>query len=208
MTSVPLSQICVGDALSTDMCTTYCGNNPGVCEAALNDFCGTPANFALPLCGCHLPASQYPLLNIKTLNNQAIPVSCDKRCQDPKAIPKQGISACAIGVVCIQSGIDITAVQSTVGGGITLSQNCGNTGNATTSSPTSFLTSTAGIIVIALIALIILGIILALVVISRNTKKKQEAVKKEQRDSQRDIERQQARASTGSSRAPTVVRLS
>jgi hypothetical protein len=206
MTCSPLEAVCSGETLLTDpYCYDYCSSNIGACDAQLQAICANSANYDLAICGCALPSSQYPLLNLNTSNGVSIPIACDKRCQASGSIPLAKTGTCNIGVVCVQSDINITAIQSTVGQGITLSQNCGSsTANNSTSSVTSFITSTAGIIIIAVVLLIIILVIVLLVVSSRNARKKRDALQKQQLEQQRTIERQTSRTSSA---RPTVVRL-
>jgi hypothetical protein len=206
MTCSPLEVVCTGETLLTDpICYDYCVSNVGACDAALQALCADSSNYDLAICGCALPSSQYPLLSLNTSNGVSIPVACDKRCQATGAIDLATTGTCNIGVVCVQSDINITAIQSTVGQGITLSQNCGSsTANNSTSSVTSFITSTAGIIIIAVVLLIIILVIVLLVVSSRNARKKRDALQKQQLEQQRTIERQTSRTSSA---RPTVVRL-
>jgi uncharacterized membrane protein len=204
ITCTPLSDVCEGVELESGVCTAYCSANPGACDANLLAFCANPGNFQLSICGCSLPSSQYPILSLAAA--VVPPIACDKRCQDPAAIKLAGSGTCTVGVICVQSGINITAVQSTLGTGITLSQTCGqNAGNTATSSPFAFLTSTAGIAIIAVVLIVIIVIIIIIVVVRNRTKRRLEEQKKQQLIQQRAVERQTTRHT---STRPTVVRLS
>lgn len=129
LTCDPLTNFCKGNNLLTQQCFDFCRQNLGQCDVALIDFCSDSANFDQPICGCALPDSEYA---INQLKNQgiSIPIACDKRCQGTGVIPLANTGQCNIGTVCIQSDIDITAVQSEIGNGITLQQNCTSGGTA------------------------------------------------------------------------------
>ena len=203
ITCSPLSDICIGDTLTDPRCVSYCTTYTGLCDQALRDYCSQPIHFTSSICGCALPASQYPLLTVPNQSGVVPPVACDQRCQNPAAIPLSNTGTCNVGVLCIQQGIDITAVQSSIGQGITLSQNCGNSSTGTSSSFLSFFTSTVGLIVIIAVVLLIIGIITVILITNANTKKKQAELKNQDLRNERSEQRREELLARG----PTVLRV-
>lgn len=124
----PLTNFCRGTNLTDPRCISFCKNHPGECDANLLAFCANSANFDNPVCGCALPSSQYPISALNIQTGLGIPIACDGRCQGTSSIPLVNTGTCNVGAICVQNDIDISAVSSTIGSGITLEQNCGGTG--------------------------------------------------------------------------------
>jgi hypothetical protein len=207
LTCSPLSEYCVNNNLNQERCISYCSANAsaGVCDAALTAYCQQPANYNNPICGCSLSPSQYPLLNIPSYTGVAPPIACDQRCQNPSAIPLSNTGSCNVGVICIQEGIDITVLQSTVGSGITLSQNCSaTTGGVNGTSLASFLTSTSGLMTIIAIVVLIIGIIIVILIANANVRRKQQEIKDQALRDEREQERLEQIKAVG----VTVLRVS
>lgn len=205
---IPLSEYCVGNTLLTDpACAAYCSSSDalsgGLCNAALLEVCSQSSNFDKAQCGCALPASQYPILDLTTTSGASIPIACDARCQNALAIPLSDSGTCNIGVICVQASNDVALAQSTVKQGVTISQSCGNTTSPTSSS--SFFTSTTFYLILGLVLLIILVIVVLLIVSSGSARKKKEKANQEELEQQEAII-QQAPARAPSSR-PTIVRV-
>ena len=168
-----MTNYCQGANLETAQCVNFCQTNPGDCDTALRTFCSLPANFDATVCGCSLPSGQYLLTNLKTPQGLAVPITCDQRCANSGAVKLAGQQECQIGTICVQSGINITTLQSQVGK-ITLEQNC-SSGGGGTSSISSFFSSlfgnknstggSSGGISIGLIILIVVFLIIVIVVI-------------------------------------------
>ena len=173
----PLENFCIGDNINLPECISYCNAQSGSCnEAAIRTYCSMAQNFNKPACGCFLPNSQYAILQLKSPSGIVPPISCDIRCQSAQAIKPAGLPTCNIGVLCVQQGIDITAIQSTIGQGVTLSQNCsqgGGGGGGSTS--TSFFKSTTFYIILAVVLLLIIVAIIVIIIVSSNSKKKKKA---------------------------------
>lgn len=183
-TCTPLQNICVGNTLNDPVCTGFCNGNVPVCDSALINYCSNDVNFSKPICGCAKPSSQYTTLNlISESSGVALPVSCAAECATSTVIQTAASrQPCNVGVVCIQSNIDITAAQSELGGGITLSQNCGNSGgNGGGSTASNFLTSPIFYIIIAVVVLAIIGVIILIIVNNNNKNKRLEEDRREER---------------------------
>lgn len=127
-TAEPLTNFCRGTNLTSARCQSFCRSNPGQCDTALIQFCGDSNNFTQAVCGCALPDSQYPIKQLNQETGLSIPTACDARCQGVQAIPLTNTGQCTVGTICVQNDIDITTVNTSVGAGITLQQNCGPTG--------------------------------------------------------------------------------
>jgi hypothetical protein len=204
----PLNEYCVGNALLTDpACHAFCSSSDalsgGLCNTALLELCSQSQNYGKSICGCALPASQYPILNLTTTNGASIPIACDARCQNALAIPLSNSGTCNIGVICVQASNEVALAQSTVGKGITISQSCGNTTSPTSSS--SFFTSTTFYLILGLVLLIVLVIVVLLIVSSASARKKKQKANEEELERQESII-QQAPARAPSSR-PTIIRV-
>jgi hypothetical protein len=180
-----LTNYCQGANLETAQCVNFCQTNPGACDTALRTFCALPANFTETVCGCSLPSGQYLLTNLKTPQGLAVPITCDQRCANSGAVKLAGQQECAIGTICVQSGINITTLQSQVGK-ITLEQNCSSGGSGGTSSISSFFSSlfsnknssggssggiSIGLIIVIVIVLIIIIVVIVLIVRANNKNK-------------------------------------
>jgi hypothetical protein len=211
ITCTPLSSYCSGNTLISDpACFSYCNAHLGQCDTALKALCAQTANYEQPVCSCALPDSQYPFLGLKSPSGVAPSVACSSKCQSTGAIKLVGTGSCFVQTLCIQSGNDVTAIQSSLGTGVSLAQNCGGgtSSNAATTSPLAFLTSTAGLLIIGLVLLIIIVIIIIIVVSRNKAKRKAEDLRRQQLETQRTIERQQIRqAAPALPRRPTVVRV-
>jgi len=179
----PLQNVCIGNALNDPVCTTFCDTPAfvGQCDSALFNYCSSDVNFDKAICGCSLPSSQYTTLNlISASGGIALPVACAAQCAASGAITTSKKGTCNVGVVCVQSNIDITAAQSQLSGGITLSQNCGNQ-NSNTGSSSSFFSSPIFYIIIAVVVLAIIGVIILVIINNNNKNKRLEEDKKEER---------------------------
>jgi len=207
VTCTPLNILCQGELLQTPECRAYC-NTYGGCDSNLTTFCSDPSRWDLKICGCALPTSQYAILNTRDEAGVSPPLSCDRRCQDPGAIRLANTGTCSVNTLCIQSGTNITVLQSQVGKNISVSSSCGNTttGGGATSSPLAFLTSTAGLIIIGVVLFVIILVIVLLVSSRNRARRKAEEDKKAQVEQQRVLERQQIRSSAPAKR-PSVVRI-
>lgn len=191
----PLQNICIGSALNDPACFEFCNTNAGACDSELLAYCSDPTNFGKPVCGCAKPSSQYATLNlISQSSGIALPVACAAECASALAIRTATSGTCSVGTVCVQNDINITAVQSQLGGGITLTQNCGGTGTGGTTS--SFFTSTAFYIILAIIVLLLIAIIVTILVYQNNKNKRLEADR-----------RDELRRRAAASQRPQVVRL-
>lgn len=182
ITCAPLTDFCVGDNLNKGECVSFCNSFPGHCDKELLKYCADPVNFTKPICGCALPSAQYPLLAIQNATGTTVPIACDVRCQAQDHINLASTGTCSVGTLCVQSNLDITAVQSTLGQGITVSQTCTTTtNNGTTTNVASSLTSgTTLYLLIGVILIVIIAIIVIIVIVasSSSKKKKQEAARK------------------------------
>lgn len=180
-TCTPLNNICQGEVLNDPVCTTFCNGNVPSCDSALINYCSSDVNFNKPICGCAKPASQYTTLNlISQSSGVALPVACAAECASTSAIAVANKGTCNVGVVCVQSNIDITAAQSQLGGGITLSQNCGNSGGGG-STTSNFFSSPIFYIILAVVILAIIGVIILVIVNNNNKNKRLEEDRREER---------------------------
>ena len=180
LTCDPLTDFCKGTNLLTQECFDFCRQNVGQCDVALIDYCSDSANFTAPVCGCALPASEYAINQLKSAGI-SIPIACDKRCQGTSVIPLANTGTCNVGTVCIQSSIDITAVQSQIGNGITLQQNCssGGSSSGSGSGALSVNSTTLFFVIAALIVIIIVVLIIAVLLSSasrRSSERKLQAL--------------------------------
>src|SRR5574338_71152 len=175
----PLQNICVGATLNDPACFEFCNINVGACDSALLSYCSDPTNYGKPICGCAKPASQYATLNlISQSSGIALPVACDAACASALSIRTATSGICNVGTICVQNDIDITVVQSQLGGGITLTQNCGGVGGGGTTS--SFFTSPAFYIILGIIVLLLIAIIIIILVVQNNKNKRLEAERRDE----------------------------
>jgi preprotein translocase subunit SecG len=200
MTCSPLSQFCIGDNLNTPGCQAYCNSNVGLCDAAAHAYCSQTANFDKGVCGCALPDSQYPLIALNNSANTSIPIACDSRCQSTASIHLSNTGTCNVGTICVQSDLNISAVQSSVGKGINISQSCGNSSGGGAGG-TSFFTSTTGILVIVGLVVAIIIIIIVIFIATSSGKKKNQAIQTQQKQQYYASQRTTAPA------RPTVIRV-
>src|SRR5574338_434775 len=131
-----------------------------------------------------LEATCNPLQNIcvgATLNDPACFEFCNINvgaCASALSIRTATSGICNVGTICVQNDIDITVVQSQLGGGITLTQNCGGVGGGGTTS--SFFTSPAFYIILGIIVLLLIAIIIIILVVQNNKNKRLEAERRDE----------------------------
>lgn len=179
-TCIPLQNICTGATLNDPACFDFCNSNTGSCDSELLSYCSDPTNYTKPICGCALPSSQYATLNlISQSSGISLPTACAAECAASTAIKLAKSGTCNVGTICVQSNIDITAVQSQLGGGITLTQNCGNSSNSS-STTNNFFTSSAFYIILAIIVVLLIVIIILFLVTNNNKNKRLEEERREE----------------------------
>jgi hypothetical protein len=106
----------------------------GVCQDGLNEICSTTSVKDLKInsllaqwCGCHLPNEQYEEYSIKF----NIPKQCASTCNRIGTIPIVGINNNAVNCtqnICLIDDVNVSIVNTQVGGGINFEQFCGNCG--------------------------------------------------------------------------------
>lgn len=116
------------DFLYNNVCCPY----PVLCQEGLNSVCARYTTQRLALnptaitwCGCHLPAGEYS----KYVNNYQINKECTPMCNKAGVIPLTDANnipiACNQGI-CLIDNVTINLLQSSVTGGINISQVCAN----------------------------------------------------------------------------------
>jgi len=105
---------------------------PGVCQDGLNKICETSTINDMKLnsllaqwCGCHMANDQYEEYS----RNFNIPKQCSSTCNRYGAIPLVGIGNEAVSCdqnICLIDDINISIVNTQVGGGINFNQFCNN----------------------------------------------------------------------------------
>jgi len=105
---------------------------PGVCQDGLNKICETSTVTDIKLnsllaqwCGCHMANEQYEEFS----RNFNIPKQCSSTCNRYGAIPLVGIDNKAVEcdqTICLIDDINISIVNTQVGGGINFNQYCNN----------------------------------------------------------------------------------
>ena len=168
-----MTNYCQGNNLKTDECIQFCRSNLGKCDQALINYCADSSNFEVGACGCALPSDQYLLAGLKTPDGEAIPITCDRRCDVNKdAIRLQGQQDCDIKAICVVDLNDVKVVSNEIkGSGIKINQNCGNSPSP---SPSPSPSSNTGFVAIVkkywyiILIFIIIIVILILVLFLSN----------------------------------------
>jgi len=106
----------------------------GVCQDGLNEICSKTSVKDLKInallaqwCGCHMSNAQYEEYSIKF----NIPKQCSSTCNRLGTIPIVGINNNAVNCtqnICLIDDVNISIVNTQVGGGINFQQFCGNCG--------------------------------------------------------------------------------
>jgi hypothetical protein len=105
---------------------------PGICQAGLNKICETSTVNDMKLnsllaqwCGCHMANDQYEEFS----RNFNIPKQCSSTCNRYGTIPLVGIDNVPIKCeqdICLIDDINISIVNTQVGGGVNFNQYCNN----------------------------------------------------------------------------------